>query len=214
MRLSKRNLVGFGLRTVAAMLLAVPALTAADEGPTATDTLQLAVWTPKELRFLYQGFTTRYSCDGLRSKIRSALLDLGARPDVQVSDSGCSTPPGALDPFPAVTIKMNVLQPADVTGSTPAAATLRAHWQPIDLRLDRDPVWGAGDCELLEQIEQRVLPAFTTRNLKFRSSCVPFQLTPGGTRVRGEVLVTNQSENAAARQQGSRPRDASLGEHR
>jgi|SRR2546421_8802350 len=23
-----------------------------------------AVWTPKELLFIYQGFTTRYSCDG------------------------------------------------------------------------------------------------------------------------------------------------------
>ena len=43
-----------------------------------------AVWSPKELTFAYTGFTTKYSCDGLQAKMRSVLLELGSRPDLQV----------------------------------------------------------------------------------------------------------------------------------
>ncbi|WP_457825246.1 hypothetical protein, partial [Staphylococcus aureus] len=74
---------------------------------------QSAVWTPKELTFVYQGFTTRYSCDGLRDKIRGVLLDLGAqKKGLKVSELGCSSPNGRPDPFPGVRIRINVLQPA------------------------------------------------------------------------------------------------------
>src|SRR5690242_12321576 len=52
---------------------------AAENAPTAAGEPQSAVWTEKELTFVYQGFTTRYSCDGLRDKVRGVLLDLGAQ---------------------------------------------------------------------------------------------------------------------------------------
>ena len=64
---------------------------------------QLAVWTDKELTFVYQGFTTRYSCDGLRDKVRGVLLDLGAqKKGLKVMQLGCSSPSGRPDPFPGV----------------------------------------------------------------------------------------------------------------
>ena len=44
-----------------------------------TDGGQSAVWTQKEFQFVYQGFTTKYSCDGLRDKMRTVVLELGAR---------------------------------------------------------------------------------------------------------------------------------------
>src|SRR6266853_4336507 len=102
-----------------------------------------AVWTPKELNFLYQGFTTKYSCDGLQDKMKRVLITLGARPDIQVRGFGCTRLVGP-DPFAGVKIKMNVLQPAGQQGGQ----AVPAHWQLVDLLAgpdNRDPVDAAGD---------------------------------------------------------------------
>jgi hypothetical protein len=155
------------------------------------------VWTAKDMRFEYQGFMSKYSCDGLRDKMRKVLLDLGARPDLQLSTSGCSSPSGP-DPFPGVRIKMNVLQPAPDSASGAKDATVAAHWQTIDVTLERDPVAAAGDCELVEQIHQKILPLFSTRNVEYSSACVPHQLSIGGTRLRADVLVADAKAPVAA----------------
>src|SRR5450631_584377 len=76
---------------------------------------QSAVWTPKEFKFVYQGFTTKYSCDGLRGKVREIVLAFGARKDVQVNSWGCAGRSDKPDPFPGVAVKMNVLEPADAS---------------------------------------------------------------------------------------------------
>jgi hypothetical protein len=49
-----------------------------------------AVWKEHRLDFSYMGRTARYSCEGLRDKMRSLLLDLGARRDLKVSLLGCN----------------------------------------------------------------------------------------------------------------------------
>jgi hypothetical protein len=153
-----------------------------------------AVWTPKEVRFIYQGFTTHYSCDGLRDKVRQALLDLGARPDLSVRQLACPSPAGRPDPFPGVLIKMQVLKPAD----TSAVESVPGQWKSVDLKLNREALAEAGDCELLEQIKQSLLPLFTTRNVEYRSNCVPHQLSPGGTWLRADVLVSVAPPSAPA----------------
>jgi outer membrane biosynthesis protein TonB len=154
-----------------------------------------AVWTPKELRFTFMGFTAKYSCDGLQERIRGVLLKLGARPDLQVSQGPCAAPLGTPTIFPAVTIKMNVLQPASsvnpVNGGTPPQV-VPAHWKRVDLTGGNDAVKEAGDCEVIEQIKQSILPQFTTRNVDYKSTCVPHQLTLGGTQLRADVLVADE----------------------
>lgn len=159
---------------------------------------QLAGWTPKELRFAYQGFTTRYSCDGLRDKVRSALLDLGARKDLTVQETACSARSGGPDRFPGVTIRMQVLTPLSANAAAPDAAAVAAHWKTVDLRLDRDAVSDSGNCELLEQIKQSILPLFSTRNIEYSSTCVPHQLSAGGTRLRVDVLVSDAPDQKPA----------------
>jgi hypothetical protein len=177
--------------TIAAVLatlagVGAPAAWAAEP---AADSAQLAAWTPKELHFVYQGFTTRYSCDGLRDKVRSALLALGARKDLTVHEGVCSSAAGRPEPFPGVNIKMQVLTPLTATAAAPDATAVAAHWKTVDLRLNRDALSESGDCELIEQIKQSILPLFTTRNVEYSSNCVPHQLSSGGTRLRAEVLV-------------------------
>ena len=145
-----------------------------------------AVWAPKELSFVYQGFTTKYSCDGLQDKMKSVLTKLGAH-DIQVRGFGCirlARP----EPLPGVRIRMKVLQPAGKQGGQ----AVPAYWQMVDL-VARDPGEAAGDCELIEHIKQKVLPLFTTRNIDYGSTCVPKQLVIGATRLKAEVLVADQS---------------------
>ncbi|MDE2136789.1 MAG: hypothetical protein KGJ68_05085 [Gammaproteobacteria bacterium] len=171
------------------MLLGLPAGAADTGAAAAAPEAQPAVWAQKQLNFLFQGFTTHYSCDGLEDKIKHVVKELGARGDFQVHSFGCAEPYGRPDPFPSVSIKMSVLQPAPA--GTAATEVVAAHWQRTDLHLDKDPVWEAGDCELLEQIKQKLLPLFATRNVDFASNCVPHQLELG-TRLSADLLVPDK----------------------
>jgi hypothetical protein len=146
-----------------------------------------AAWADKELNFVYQGFTTKYSCDGLRDKMRSVLLDLGAeKKSLKVLQSGCSSPVGRPDPFPGVRAKMRVLQPASDSAGEKAVA---AHWKPVDLKLRDSFTTDSGECELVEQIKQKVLPLFATRNVQLQSNCIPHQVTATRPTLKLEVLA-------------------------
>jgi len=172
-----------------AMLTCAPAWANPQSEPSAGSGRESAVWAPKELNFAYQGFTTKYSCDGLQERMRDVLLKLGARPDIQVRGFGCTRPVGP-DPFASVSIKMNVLQPAGQQGG-PAVPV---HWQRVDLLTGlykHDPVDAAADCELIGQIKQKVLPLFATRNVDYSSTCELRHLLVGGTRLKAEVLVAD-----------------------
>ena len=171
------------------------AAAAADTGTQAAR--ESAVWTPRELLFIYQGFTTRYSCDGLRDKVRSILLELGAREDLKVTATGCSSP-GGPDSFPGVRIKMNVLQPAADKNATAGTQSVPSHWKMLDLTPQRDAVSAAGECELIEQVKQSILPLFATRNVEYSSNCLPHQLQIGATRLRAEVLVPDPKSGKPA----------------
>ena len=182
-----------GLAAVAALTCATAWANPQSE-PSGGSGLESAVWTPKELNFAYQGFTTKYSCDGLQEKMRRVLLKLGARPDIQVRGFGCTRPVGP-DPLASVKIKMNVLQPAGKQGG-PAVP---ARWKMVDLLTDygdRDPVDAAADCELIGQIKQKILPLFATRKVDYSATCEPHQLVLGGTQLKAEVLVADESAAA------------------
>lgn len=157
-----------------------------------------AVWTPKELRFVYMGFTSHYSCDGLRDKMRVILLQLGARPDMKLRETPCAGQLGRPTEFPGVTVNMNVLTPFDAAKTNAADTPLPAHWKSVEISTDRDPLREAGDCELIEQVKSRVLPLFTTRNVEYRSTCIPNQLQVGGTLLKAEVLIADEQKAPAA----------------
>jgi hypothetical protein len=128
--LSAATLLGFMAHADAPAAAAAAAAAAAES----------AVWTPKEVNFTYQGFTARYSCDGLAAKVKKVLLRLGARKDLQVSPSGCSSGFGRPSPFPGVRIRMNVLTPADATAQNSAVPTVPAVWKRVDVVGKGDPV--------------------------------------------------------------------------
>jgi hypothetical protein len=46
-----------------------------------------------------------------------------------------------------------------------------------------------GDCELIEQFRDVVLPMFTIRNLESRTTCVPNQLSGTAINIKFEVFA-------------------------
>lgn len=155
------------------------ALAAADSGQ------EPAVWAQKELNFRYVGFTTKYTCDGLRDRMQGILKRLGAR-DLRMSGYGC-VGVNAPETTPGVRITMQVLQPAGAT----AGQTAAAHWKPVDLLADRDLLDAARDCELIAQVDRDVLPLFAVRNVDYSASCSAHTPLIGGTRLKAQVLAAD-----------------------
>jgi hypothetical protein len=163
-------------------LAAVPALAAAQDAVT-------AVWVPKHIEFIYQGFTTHYSCDGLQDQIRDMLEKLGAQ-NLKVRQMGCVRPEGPTV-FPGVNVTMSVLVPASSAEASKAqssATPVQAQWKEVVLMPLNSGYNEGGDCELIEQFKQQFLPLFTTRKIDYGSTCVPYQLTMG-THLSAQVLV-------------------------
>jgi hypothetical protein len=200
---SSRRKLGTPVLAVAAVVsfgawVGVPSLAAAaDDGAPAAQPAapaEFAVWTQKEVQFTYMGFTTHYTCDGLRDDIRDMLLQLGARKsDLKVTEEPCSGNPDRPNPFPGVKIKMSVLTPAPAQIS-PDTPLVEAHWKPVKLPYRETGINAAGQCELLEQFNHTIMPLFTTRNVDLHATCVPHQLEPLGTKLQAEVLVTDQKK--------------------
>ena len=185
----------FTLGLTAAALAEPPA----ESNPAQSTPPTWAVWTPKELRFTYTGFTSHYSCDGLADKMRSIVLQLGARSDFKIREMPCSAPLGRPTEFPGVTVNMNVLAPWDAASANATAIPVPAHWKLVEISTDRDPLREAGDCELIEQVKTRVLPLFTARNIDYHSTCIPNQLQIGGTVLKAELLIADDQQAPGAK---------------
>ena len=142
-----------------------------------------AVWKTRELAFNYLGFTSRYSCEGLRDKVEQALLMLGARRDLVVTPYPC-TRVDRPEFAPSLQIKLSTLEPAPTTA---AQGIVEAHWKTVSL--GGPGKLSPGDCELADQIRSEILPLFTMRNLKARIDCVPNQEPTGNIVLIVDVLV-------------------------
>jgi hypothetical protein len=146
---------------------------------------ELAVWVPMQLNFVYRHSTTQYSCSGLEARMKNLLLKLGARPDLDVRGYGCTRLSGP-DPLAGVKVRMNVLE---VAGPRPGVG---AHWKRVDLLGDRDLMEAAADCELIEQVAEKILPLFTVRNVDYNATCQARSPLPGSTRLQADVLTADQ----------------------
>jgi hypothetical protein len=127
------------------------------------------------------------------------LLDLGAdKKTLKVMDYGCSRLSGP-DPFPGVRAKLRIVQPA-ATRTDAKQTPVSAHWKPLDLKLPDSYTIDSGECELIEQIKDRVLPLFATRNVDLRSNCIPHQASVGRPVLKLEVLVPDDVRHPAGEQ--------------
>lgn len=150
-----------------------------------------AHWVERKLDFTYMGFTTHYSCDGLRDNVREVLLALGARKkDLKVQSTGCTRISGAPEPFPGVVAHFSVLVPItpDDVGKVGDTASHPTQWKTVDFTHMQQFRFDQGQCELLEQMKNKALPLFTSRNLLYHSNCVPHQISVGDIQFSVDVL--------------------------
>jgi hypothetical protein len=154
-----------------------------------------AVWKEQRLRFFYMGRTSRYSCDGLRDKVRAMLLDLGARRDLRIEALGCegSAARSRLGaPGPSLNIVFAAPALLDAKGKPPRAGdsgSVVARFETFTITNDAFRNMGIADCELVEEFAHQILPRLVTRHLRQDITCVPFQ-SGGRFLVRGEILRT------------------------
>ena len=152
-----------------------------------------AVWKEQRVDFSYMGRTARYSCEGLREKMRSLLLDLGARRDLKVSLLGCNESAPLRHGYLGPRLSIVFSSPA-----LPDAAALRLHagdlsavearYESFTLTSDAFRNYGVGDCELVEEFARQILPKFATKDVKQDITCVPYQASGSRFFVRGEIL--------------------------
>jgi hypothetical protein len=141
------------------------AVAAASDDPAAAPTA--AKWVPRKIHFQYSAIspsstTTFYSCDSLQSQIKAILQQLGARDEV-VKPVGCTT--SGPERFPGVDATFKALEPVGSGGQGAAGSnSVQAHWDKVTLAPN-------ASCELIEQVKQRILPLFATRNPT--SGCSP-----------------------------------------
>jgi hypothetical protein len=151
----------------AALLFAgtAPAETAAD-GATPGN------WQQHKYTFHFMGFTSAYSCEGLEDKLRLMLQMSGAGPgvrDIHV-DAPCDRGIGRPDRLAMAYLTFSTLQPTPSAGNAPGGV-----WRHVAFAPGRPFEFDYGDCELIEEFRDKVLPMFATRNLTNNVTCVPYQ---------------------------------------
>jgi hypothetical protein len=155
-----------------------------------------AVWKEQHLNFFYMGRTSRYSCEGLRDKVRAMLLDLGARRDIRITALDCEgvaarARPGSLSPSLAIVVSTPALPNTSAKPLHPGdLAAVDARFERFTITSDAFLNMGIADCELVEEFSRQILPKLVTRNVKQDITCVPFQQSGSRFLVRGEVLRT------------------------
>jgi hypothetical protein len=152
-----------------AMLLSAAALAAdAPPSPAAPGS-----WQTHKYSFQFLGFTSTYSCDGLASKLKELLLAAGARADAKSQPGACASPFGQPDKFARADLTFSTLAPSDTAAAN--GKPVNGAWRSVTLAANTPRDLQVGDCELVEQFRQQVLPMFTTRNVASGTTCIPNQ---------------------------------------
>lgn len=152
-----------------------------------------AQWQPRELNFHYMGLSTYYSCTAIEDRLEQLLRDLGAKPDVRVSATGCFTP-SDVSKMISARIRLSMPVAADGAAPTKDVAAFPAQHKVVTLRTHPDNQFGSGDCELLEQVRNQLVPALKLQIVKDDLHCIPGQATVGNQTVQVATLVATPDE--------------------
>jgi len=218
-----------GAATALAVLLATawasgaqsaPSTAAAAPAPPGESPSVNAVWVPKDLSLTYMGFTSHYSCDGIRDKVISVLRTVGAQPGFKVTVSGCVHQSGP-EIMPRVRVRAALPREATPELLAELAKERAAHdggqkgdakpavgeavksfpatWRTVAFRGSELEDVQRGDCELMEQLVREVLVPLGAREGEGSgTNCVPHQITLDAVRVRLQVLQPSQPAKGRA----------------
>jgi len=195
--------------------LAPPVAGAADTAATAgaadVTAPVMAVWVEQKIHFNYVGFTSYYSCDGLKDKVSFILKEIGARPGFKLTTRGCVNLRYGVERAPM--LDMVVAMPREATpevlaevaednarrelaaksGGTAAPSAkpeseFPARWRRIHFRDSPSGLVQSGDCELIEQLRDQVFVPLGAKIVESRMNCSPHQINIGIVNLSIDVL--------------------------
>jgi hypothetical protein len=147
------------------------AANAADQRVAVADDAATGSWQSHRYQFQYLSYNTTYSCVGLADKLRLLLRTTGAR-DVQ-SYPVCLGHPGVPERVPEANLSFQSLVPASAGGnaSSSVGTTASGVWRHVTWSPGTPRTLGPGDCSLIQELLEKVLPLLATRNLQTKFDC-------------------------------------------
>jgi hypothetical protein len=188
---------------ILALLAAFPAF--ADESMPAEVP---AAWTLHQIDITYMGFTTRYTCSGLKSKMKLLLKQLGVRDDFKIVERNCEYGYGRVAEHPRLKISFyapRIPQP----GETGVGEPVLGVWKPVVIKRNSPKGLEMGDCELVEVFRDRILPKLMARSVAGDVNCIPHQLVGNRIDLRFEILAGVQSVDEARALEADRAENSS-----
>jgi hypothetical protein len=172
---SSMNSLGKLMTCLAAVLfnISMGSVAVADDA-SGSSSAEPGIWQKHDYTFRFLGFTTAYSCDGLADQLRVLLIAAGARRDSKSRAGVCASGYGHPDKLPQANLTFYTLTPVGGAGDADGARVL-GMWRPVAIASRRPRELALGDCELVEQFRDLVLPMFTVRNIDDHTTCVPHQ---------------------------------------
>ena len=142
-----------------------------------------AVWQEHEEKFTVFSPYNYYSCDGMENTVEVILEELGAK-DVKARVYGCFDANGHLGKNLRVKVKFKTLSSnADANGESVKASLQKVHIRPRHPRsIDK------GDCDVIENIQDKLLVNFEHVVIKENRKCFPGQQSLGDVDWKLKVL--------------------------
>jgi hypothetical protein len=187
----KRN--GRWIDLARATVLVLAAGVANAQSP-ADDAVIQAVWKPQRMNFVYRGYSTLYSCRSLQQKLQKILTTVGARGgSIELRAYSCDDELAIARFQIALTSPVEATQEnveqlttfdtrdeliARVRGERLANAEdlprFPAVWKTISFARSREMRLSPGDCELVLQLRQHILPRMAVQIVKDQVRCSEF----------------------------------------
>lgn len=165
--------------------VAVPVAAHAEEGEAVS-----AQWRSYEITFNYSSMYTYYNCYSFEDKLEQMLKQLGAKPDVRVTTSGCF---GGHDLGNMLTSRIRVQMPV---ASDAGGESFSAGYRPVTLTTrDSMDMGRSGDCELLDEVRRQLVPALHLSVTKDDVHCFPGQPTLNPQTLEIKALVATPVKN-------------------
>ena len=192
-----------------ALLLLIPVTAAVANSP--TDQSVTAIWKAQQVSFEYRGESTVYSCSSLQDKLVMILRTMGAREDVRLHSFVCDEQLRIARfqvsmKSPVIASEENVREATEhdskdqlvarVSGEKLASATdlerFPAVWKTVSFARDRGMRLERGDCELVQQVREQILPRMSVRVVKDKVRCSSSLGHIGPPRLTVSALVRAQ----------------------
>ncbi|WP_153067448.1 hypothetical protein [Steroidobacter cummioxidans] len=190
--------------TLAALLFIVPTAVMAGS----PDETVIAVWKAQQVNFEYRGYSTIYNCRSLEDKLQMILRSVGAHDDLRLQSYVCD------EQLNIARFQISMQSPVIASEETvrelttrdsrdqlvarlngqqlPGAADLErfaAVWKTVSFAHDRHMRLERGDCELVQQLRQQILPRMSVQIVKDNVRCSSAMGNIGAPHLTVSALV-------------------------